>query len=53
MLTKQNNAKTRLTQKNAKHTCNATNEKNKKREESDEITLSPFSSTPWKSLSFV
>ena len=44
--------KTRLTKKKkSKHTSNATN-KNKKIEESDKITLSPFSSTPWKNLSF-
>ena len=44
--------KTRLTQKKkAKYTSNVTN-KNKKIEESDKITQSPFSSTPWKNLSF-
>ena len=50
MLNKTNH-KTRLTQIQAKHTSNATN-KNKKIEESDKITQSPFSSTPWKNLSF-
>ena len=44
--------KTNLTKKKkAKHTSNATN-KNKKIEESDKITQSPFSSIPWKNLSF-
>ena len=44
--------KTRLTQKlKAKHTSNATN-KNKKIEENNKITQSPFSSTPWKNISF-
>ena len=43
--------KTRLTQKiKAKHTINATNKN--KIEESDKITQSPFSFTPWKNLSF-
>ena len=44
--------KTRLTQKKkkkAKHTSNATN-KNKKIEESDKITQSPFSSIPWMAI---
>ena len=46
--------KTRLTKrkkKKTKHTSNATT-KNKKIEESDKITQNPFSSTPWKNLSF-
>ena len=44
--------KTRLTKKKkSKHTSNATN-KNKKIEESDKITQSPFSFTPWKNLFF-
>ena len=43
--------KTRLTKKKTKHTSNAIN-KNKKIEESDKITQNPFSSTPWKNLSF-
>ena len=45
--------KTRLTQKKkkTKHTSNATN-KTKKIEESDKITQSPFSCTPWKNISF-
>ena len=44
--------KTRMTQKiKTKHISNATS-KNKMIEESDRITQSPFSSTPWKNLSF-
>ena len=50
MLNKTNH-KTRLTQIQAKHTSNATNKK-KKIDESDKITQSPFSSTPWKNLFF-
>ena len=43
--------RTRLSQNKTKHTSNATNKK-KKIEESDKITQSPFSFTPWKNLSF-
>ena len=45
--------KTKLTQKlKAKHTNNAHTKTRKEKEKSDRITWSPFSSTPWKNLSF-
>ena len=51
MLNKAKNKNQTDSKQKAKHTSNATN-KNKKIEESDKITQSPFSSTPWKNLSF-
>ena len=45
--------KTRLTQNlKAKHTSNAHTKTRREKEKSDKITWSPFSSTPWKNLSF-
>ena len=45
--------KTRLTQNlKAKHTSNANTKTRREKEKSDRITWSPFSSTPWKNLSF-
>ena len=43
--------KTRLTQKVSK-THKKYKQKQEDREESDKITWSPFSSTPWRNLSF-
>ena len=44
--------KTKLIQKESKTHKLCKNKKHEEREESDRITQSPFSSTPWKNLSF-
>ena len=47
------NIKTRLTQNlKAKHTSNVYTKTRREKEKNDRITQSPFSSTPWKNLSF-
>ena len=51
MLNKEKHEKLDWLKIKTKYTSNATN-KNKKIEEGDKITQSPFSSTPWKNLSF-
>ena len=45
--------KTNLTQNlKTKHTSNARTKTRREKEKSDGITWGPFSSTPWKNLSF-